>query len=124
MQEQASEKTNSLFKYNTTVVAGTFDHLHSGHRLLLTQTALLTKYKIKLGVTSDALLVNKKHLSLIENFETRKREAVNFLVQLNPAVKIEVFELNDPIGIAGTSTDIDACILTRETEKGGVMINN
>jgi phosphopantetheine adenylyltransferase len=39
-------------------------------------------------------------------------------------LEIELFSLSDPIGIAGNSTDIDACILTRETEKGGVMIND
>jgi len=45
------------------------------------------------------------------------------MATLCPHLKIEVFELNDPIGIAGTSTEIDALILTRETAKGGDFVN-
>ena len=114
----------SIFKYGVTVVAGTFDHLHSGHRLLLTQTALLTKNEIRLGVTTDGLLQKKENFDLIEDYNKRSSEAIKFLQQLNPSVKITCFELSDPIGICGTATDVDACILTRETEKGGIMINN
>ncbi len=31
--------------------------------------------------------------------------------------------LEDPVGIAGTDGNIEACILTREVAKGGDMIN-
>lgn len=31
--------------------------------------------------------------------------------------------LEDPVGIAGTESNIEACILTREVAKGGNMIN-
>jgi phosphopantetheine adenylyltransferase len=31
--------------------------------------------------------------------------------------------LEDPIGLAGISEKLEACILTREVEKGGAMIN-
>lgn len=58
-EEVQEQGDGSLFKYGTTVVAGTFDHLHSGHRLLLTQTALLTRNEIRIGVTTDALLTKK-----------------------------------------------------------------
>lgn len=71
IQESANQEGTNLFKFSTTVVAGTFDHLHSGHKLLLTQTALLTKKLIKLGVTSNALLANKANYDLIEPFEKR-----------------------------------------------------
>lgn len=67
--EEVQEKgEGSLFKYGTTVVAGTFDHLHSGHRLLLTQTALLTKDRMFVGVTTDALLAKKQNYDLIEDY--------------------------------------------------------
>ena len=36
---------------------------------------------------------------------------------------VETFMLEDPIGIAGTHEFLEACILTRESEKGGEMIN-
>lgn len=75
-------------------------------------------------MTGDALLQKKAYQKYIENFETRAKSAYNFLKQLYPSVKIEIFELLDPIGIAGTSTNLDALILTRETAKGGQMVND
>ena len=85
MQEQGN---GSLFKYDVTVVAGTFDHLHSGHKLLLTQTALLTKNEIRLGVTGDALLMKKSNYELIEPFTKRCEETIRFLKSLNPLIKV------------------------------------
>lgn len=38
-------------------------------------------------------------------------------------MKLNCFILEDPIGLAGTSEKLEACILTREVEKGGAMIN-
>jgi len=29
----------------------------------------------------------------------------------------------DPVGVAGTSEEVQACVLTREVEKGATMIN-
>jgi phosphopantetheine adenylyltransferase len=43
----------------------------------------------------------------------------DFLKRLNPHIKVDVFELVDPVGEAGTDQQIEACILTREVEKGG-----
>ena len=42
---------------------------------------------------------------------------------LNPHLKVNVFELDDPIGLAGREPLIEACILTREVEKGGNLVN-
>jgi len=75
-------------------------------------------------VTGDALLQKKAYQKYIENFETRAKSAYTFLKQLYPGCKVEIFELLDPIGIAGTSTNLDALILTRETAKGGKMVND
>ena len=36
---------------------------------------------------------------------------------------MEFFELQDPIGIAADLSDLKACVLTKETQKGGQMIN-
>jgi len=32
---------------------------------------------------------------------------------------VDIFELLDPVGVAGTDESLEACILTREVEKGG-----
>ena len=42
---------------------------------------------------------------------------------LNPQQVVRIFELNDPMGVAAYEPDLQAVILTREVEKGGIMIN-
>ena len=41
-----------------------------------------------------------------------------------PHLQVEYFELQDPLGIAATMEDLQACVLTRETARGGQMIND
>jgi hypothetical protein len=54
--------------HTTVVVGGTFDHLHAGHKLLLTATALLlqpstpsmeVERRLIIGIIGDQLLKNK-----------------------------------------------------------------
>jgi phosphopantetheine adenylyltransferase len=37
--------------YDFTCVGGTFDHLHSGHKVLLTGSALITNKKLTIGLS-------------------------------------------------------------------------
>ena len=54
--ENEDLKKESFFKYKGICLGGTFDHLHSGHKVLLSQAALLVSKRILCGVTGDALL--------------------------------------------------------------------
>ena len=114
----------SLFKYKEACLGGTFDHLHLGHKLLLTQAMLSVSERMLIGVTSDVLLQKKAYASYIESFDVRKNRVEEFLFRLNPRVHVDIFELSDPVGQASTDPTLDACILTREVEKGGAMVND
>ena len=80
-------------------LGGTFDHMHSGHNLLLTHSALLTKSRMLIGVTSDLLLKKKSYASLLQTYEERCQNVRSFLKRLcGVSLQVDIFELNDPAG--------------------------
>lgn len=72
-------------------VGGTFDHLHAGHKLLLTATALLLQpaaglqdppRRLIIGITGDELLKNKKYAEYLQSWEERQNGVVEFLISI------------------------------------------
>ncbi|KAL5342825.1 hypothetical protein BJX70DRAFT_271162 [Aspergillus crustosus] len=78
--------------HHSVILGGTFDHLHIGHKLLLTATALVlqpaeTGYPnqervITVGVTGDEMLKNKKYAQFLETWEERCRSTGAFLTSI------------------------------------------
>ena len=69
-------------------MGGTFDHLHLGHRLLLTAMALLgaarrdrpdAPRRLIVGITGDAMLTKKQYPEFMEPWETRHVAVARFL---------------------------------------------
>ena len=73
--------------HTSVAVGGTFDHIHIGHKLLLFGTALAltttpnqsSSRHLTIGITGDALLLNKKHSSVLEDWSTRQTRTSNVL---------------------------------------------
>ncbi|CUS08308.1 unnamed protein product [Tuber aestivum] len=68
-------------------VGGTFDHLHPGHKLLLTMTAFLLSPnaaapRLVAGITGETLLINKKHSAHLGSWGSRSAEVVDFLCSI------------------------------------------
>ncbi|TGZ85405.1 hypothetical protein EX30DRAFT_22872 [Ascodesmis nigricans] len=78
-------------QHRVVAVGGTFDHLHLGHRLLLSMTTYALspyadaaestrKKKIVVGVSGDSLLANKKHSAYLESWRDRVEATLAFLI--------------------------------------------
>ena len=102
--EASSPSENTSAKRHLSVaVGGTFDHLHAGHKLLLTATALVLEpwresaaeqeRTLTVGITGDNLLKNKKYAEILESWEQRQRAVIEFLSAL--------LDLNTPLDNIG-----------------------
>jgi phosphopantetheine adenylyltransferase len=86
-EESATDPTQSPNPHYSVAVGGTFDHLHIGHKLLLTTTALVLSPSertspsdrlITIGITGDELLTNKKVASEVESWDVRRQKTADF----------------------------------------------
>lgn len=77
--------------YRVVCLGGTFDHLHPGHKLLLTAAVLLLKVptddggspcKFVIGITGDELLKNKKYAEYVQSWDDRAMYVIEFLSSL------------------------------------------
>lgn len=73
---------------NVVCLGGTFDHLHPGHKLLLTASVLLlgvpkpedsSPCRFVIGVTGDELLKRKKYAEFVQSWDTRVANVIDFL---------------------------------------------
>ena len=78
---------NSHYHYHV-AVGGTFDHIHIGHKLLLTMTVFAVDEDVTqgtqersatIGITGDQLLLKKKNRDLLESWEDRYRAVMTFV---------------------------------------------
>jgi phosphopantetheine adenylyltransferase len=73
-------------RYQHSAVGGTFDHLHIGHKLLLTMTAFPVDPRrggeervITVGITAKDLLAKKKYIEFLEDWHERYKSVHAFL---------------------------------------------
>lgn len=104
-------------KYNKVAVGGTFDHFHKGHEELLDK-AFSIGHNILIGVTSDEFGEAKgnidpcsKRMSKLENF--LKKYKSDYIVK----------RLEEPYGPTIHDPEIDAIVVSKETEPTADKIN-
>lgn len=112
--------------YSVVALGGTFDHLHVGHKILLTMASLIADREIIVGVTDDAMLTKKSNAALLEPIDERIATVNAFisLVRLPfTALHQRVVKLEDVAGPAATEANLQALVVTDETLAGAEFID-
>ncbi|GFO24685.1 bifunctional coenzyme a synthase [Plakobranchus ocellatus] len=109
--------------YPNVVLGGTFDRLHDGHKLLLSQSSLLCGKKLTIGITDGE--VNKKKLlwELMQPYPLREQQVVSFVSEIKPTITLEPVQIFDPFGPTITDPDLQCLVVSQETSAGGEAVN-
>lgn len=105
-------------------VGGTFDHLHDGHKILLSMASFVAKSKLIIGVTGPELLTKKKFSEVLESYSDREASVRVFLRRVNsPRISVDCYEMKDVCGPTGYVKEIDGLVVSAETAKGAEFVN-
>ncbi|KAI0093967.1 hypothetical protein BDY19DRAFT_288957 [Irpex rosettiformis] len=101
---------------------GTFDHLHAGHKILLSMAAWIARDKLIVGVTDDSLLVNKANKHVLQPLSDRISITRTFLELFKPELEYYIVPITDVAGPTGWDPDVQALVVSKETLGGAAAI--
>jgi pantetheine-phosphate adenylyltransferase len=103
-------------------MGGTFDHLHEGHKYLIS-TALSLSRKVVIGITSQSLLKKKKFYSKMQSYEERQKAIISYLLKISEISRVEIVKLEDQYGPPIHEEDYEGIIVSQETYQNALKIN-
>lgn len=109
--------------YKDIVAGGTFDRIHSGHKILLSEGLLRCTRKFTIGMADGPLLTKKTLKELIEPINVRIEKLSNLMSDLDPGVEHYLEPIYEPLGPSGRDPDMEMIIVSQETLKGGNYVN-
>ncbi|KAF8660619.1 hypothetical protein AX16_001598 [Volvariella volvacea WC 439] len=104
-------------------LGGTFDHLHAGHKILLSMGAWIAAEKIIVGVTDDALLQGKSNKHVLQKLPERMERVRQFLSLFKPGIVYDIVPIQDVYGPTGWDPNIQALVVSKETLSGADSIH-
>lgn len=108
------------YKYKQVVLGGTFDLLHKGHRNLLAK-AFEVSQLVVIGLTTDSFN-QSRHKQTFENQSERQKNLTNYLNHQFPD-RFQILLIDTIFGQADTNPTLEAIIVTPETKKNALAIN-
>ncbi|CAN7996856.1 unnamed protein product [Ixodes hexagonus] len=118
--------------YESVCLGGTFDRLHLGHKVLLSEAVLHASGKVVVGVTDGdmlkgkwfcGVLAGKLLWELIEPLYVRVQALLEFLQEVDTTVHYDVRPIYDPYGPTIVDRQLECLYVSEETMKGGRKVN-
>lgn len=108
-------------KYKLVAMGGTFDIIHKGHLALL-QKAFDVADTVIIGVTSDKLAAEYGK-NITNNYDTRVSNLKKLLGTRFKNGKYVIKQLQEDFGPALHTADVEALVVSKETEHKGDTLN-
>uniref|UniRef100_A0A1B6MQ73 Bifunctional coenzyme A synthase n=1 Tax=Graphocephala atropunctata TaxID=36148 RepID=A0A1B6MQ73_9HEMI len=121
--EDEINKVTHEYVYENVVLGGTFDRLHYGHKIMLSEAILRCKRKITVGVTDTQMLKSKKLWELVEPCDLRMKKVRDFLEEVEPSLEYDIVPINDIFGPTKDDPTFQMIVVSSETRGGGGKIN-
>ena len=110
-----------MSKFSLIAMGGTFDIIHRGHLTLL-ENAFEISDKVIIGLTSDEF-VQKKGKTPIHKYDERLKNLISIIFHKFPNTNFEISQLNNDFGPAVLEKDVQALIVSDETNDQGNILN-
>jgi pantetheine-phosphate adenylyltransferase len=111
-----------MHKSKKVAVGGTFDEFHRGHKALIIKAFEIGEQAV-IGLSSDEFVSKMDKAHKTAPYSERLRELEVFLEKSGLAERAEIVSLNDPYGITISGKDLDALVVSKETEAITAKIN-
>jgi pantetheine-phosphate adenylyltransferase len=110
-----------MSKFSLIAMGGTFDIIHRGHLTLL-ENAFEISDKVIIGLTSDEF-VQKKGKTPIHKYDERLKNLISIIFHKFPNTNFQISQLNNDFGPAVLEKDVQALIVSDETNDQGNVLN-
>jgi pantetheine-phosphate adenylyltransferase len=111
-----------LREFKKVAVGGTFDELHRGHKILLLR-AFEIGDEVVIGLSSDKLVARLQKPHVTDSYMERKDKLEGFLNDLGVYNRSKIIELKDAFGTSVKDSDIQALVVSKETQPTAIKIN-
>lgn len=101
--------------FKVVAVGGTFDEFHKGHKFLLKKGFEVGEH-VLIGLCSDDLVRKLRKPHKIASYKKRLSDLKLFLRENKVLERAEILPLNDKYGVTISLKEIDAIVVSEETE--------